>query len=1109
MKLERNLISIIPQESNQLYSPNYLNVKKNKKNKFKKSLSDILIMPNTYNDTNINSNIYNNIDNYHLNNKKFKNNKTGSNIKPIKSKINLPPIISNINNNINKNKINNSKNKNAHILLLNNALDAKSIDMPRNSLNVFNNIQPLDNRKFKNRKKIKKNKSHLNIYNINLNNNISNNQKAQNNIYMNLAFQNNHNFDNIYGGNYYKNNDSIYMLNRNININSPFPNSIYFNNDKIRNMYLNKNYLNLLKPINLKKSKIKSLIKKKSFHNVFFKWKKNFSFEDYIINDYASYLELLIKNDIRALCKFLTKNERAKNIGPGNKISNNKSSILIHNFPSLEKIISNIEQNRMDINNNSNMLSNSFEIQNFNKNLFIDFYKNKGIPKKSKRTININKKNEILKKGEILENISDNRTYNVDDSNNFINSKRNNLFNNVPQMKKNLKSLENDSTGGNDEKIKNINDNKALQPNNNSFSNNKNIKKTGINLIKSFERINTNDYDKYNNKKKYNNKEANKDIFNDDINNVNNNTDSNFKIINKKFRRIKTQIFEDNNFNLNIDNNIDKDIDINTSCNTTNNDFNIYNNRKMERKDTENYMKSNLKKKAKSKFFVNNKDKEGLNDISLNEGKKVGINGYNSKKIEISRNRLSDIFNAYKKNSKPRKSVDYIYIKDVKTTNKILGVRFNKKLNSWCNKYNIIINRNLRTKRYRKSIISSKGKKKNKIQKNKKKSLSEEKEKSDNDNDNDKISEDENENIISNKDLDNIIIEKEKPKIQVKSSKKLYQFNKELDFLNKIPTKTKEEIEKEEEIHKKHESQAIKFLIQNQKNNLTIKKEKRPKIKFSFFIDKDKLKRIRSNKKENEKEKDIENKSKAGRLTPKRRSLQIFNSETYLSKILKNQLVFDNSYLYRIEKKKKRYKEFDNILSLIPDEEKDNIIIHPNKDKNNKKNKNRKENKSRKESRKNLNKGKIVEEDSNKEEDSFSSSKSEKLSRFKRRKKFKIVVRKNIISKLMDNDIESDKELLKEEDESEIRERKLMEKLYNFFEKIQKLKNSDNKSEVDDFITEELERNGFNERRQRILRLNNFIEDINYYREIDKLLKPKMKYLSPICFSYPSISKKK
>ena len=109
----------------------------------------------------------------------------------------------------------------------------------------------------------------------------------------------------------------------------------------------------------------------------------------------------------------------------------------------------------------------------------------------------------------------------------------------------------------------------------------------------------------------------------------------------------------------------------------------------------------------------------------------------------------------------------------------------------------------------------------------------------------------------------------------------------------------------------------------------------------------------------------------------------------------------------------------------------------------------------------------------------------------------------------MDNDIESDKELLKEEDESEIRERKLMEKLYNFFEKIQKLKNSDNKSEVDDFITEELERNGFNERRQRILRLNNFIEDINYYREIDKLLKPKMKYLSPICFSYPSISKKK
>ena len=109
----------------------------------------------------------------------------------------------------------------------------------------------------------------------------------------------------------------------------------------------------------------------------------------------------------------------------------------------------------------------------------------------------------------------------------------------------------------------------------------------------------------------------------------------------------------------------------------------------------------------------------------------------------------------------------------------------------------------------------------------------------------------------------------------------------------------------------------------------------------------------------------------------------------------------------------------------------------------------------------------------------------------------------------MHNYEEETVEKVKEEDEDEIKERKLMQKLYNFFEKIQKLKNCEDKNEVDHFIKEELDRNGFNERRQRILRLNSFMDDINYYRDIEKLIKPKIKYLSPISFSSNSSSKNK
>ena len=111
----------------------------NKKVKFLKSLSEVLISPH-YNDNN---------------EKTLKNNKSDAKINS--SKIFLP-------------KIKTNKNYKNHIILLNNAFNSQTINNSKLSSNCFISKKPLESKKFKTKKIMKKNKSNLNIYNICLKN---------------------------------------------------------------------------------------------------------------------------------------------------------------------------------------------------------------------------------------------------------------------------------------------------------------------------------------------------------------------------------------------------------------------------------------------------------------------------------------------------------------------------------------------------------------------------------------------------------------------------------------------------------------------------------------------------------------------------------------------------------------------------------------------------------------------------------------------------------------------------------------------------------------------------------------------------------------------------
>ena len=1157
----------------------------------------------------------------------YKHNKNKINLKLKKQNINLPLISSN-------------NNQKKNVLLLNNIFTTKTIFSPKSFSNAFVSRKPLEsNKKSKNIKiKMNKNKSLLNIYNIRLKNDFQENYIRPFNIkFYNLVNNKksfNSNLNDLYTNyldNYNKNIISIYMNNKSkeineYNITSPVRTILNFNNEKIKNSYkispLNENkYSSIIE----EKRKIKKLIKKFIFHNVFFKWRKNYySLEDYLMNDYSNYLILLIKNDIKELCEFLkinssaitnkhknkknesktsnineNKNEKKnlnkfsnkdenKNINENEngKLKRNKSSIISREFSSLYKIINNIEENKMNLSDNMNF-SNSFEIINF-RNLFYKYLKKeyKNILKEN----NISSK-EIEKIDEVDENDSymhesDGKNSNIND---IINRENKKVFNKLSKIKMKLKFLNSKYEAENNikadtENIDDIKFLKSFQKNFNSLSDdNKKInRKIGTNppmpLIKEYQRSKH-----FNRKIHYKDKNNNGTINlkknigskndNDKDNKKNNNNIENNSIIDentlslhkgrmklkkiKKLRRLNTQIIysnHHNDFNLKIENNLKRRNSYLSNCSETssiyfdnndNNDIGIDNSilskEKNKNKNISEQKRKN-KKKKKSKFWKkkldnvkdnnkeNNENENNFNDIYqriLKSKKNKGNRKIDN--IRIRRNKLNYIFNSYKKNFKERKSVDYIYIKDdddyINNNNNyflenifVNKIRFNKRHKSWSNKNKKEVNNNImknhifknihynRSNKYIRSRVKNhvttrimninKGKKKNKKNKNKnnmeigheiEKDFKEEDNKINIENVNENDDDNNNDNNYFN---ENII----KPK---KSSKMIYQFNKELDFLNNIPTKTKEQLEKEEEIKKKHIEDARNILMEKQRENLVIKKEKRKR--YSIISSK-KLQIYRPAKEKIE--------SKTPPATPKKIRTQISNSETYLSNILKKQLIFNNSYLYSIKKKKSKiYKDIDGVLSLIPQEEKDNIIIQEIKDKN--KYKKRINGKSNKDLE-NLSSNKdLIEEEESKEENESNSSYVNNNNRIRRKRRNIGFSKKGAIYRFLHEYEEENIEKVKEEDEEEIKEKKLMQKLYNFFEKIQKMKNCEDKNEVDHFIKEELDRNGFNERRERILRLNSFMDDINYYRDIERLIKPKIKYLSPISFSSNSSSKNK
>ena len=233
-----------------------------------------------------------------------------------------------------------------------------------------------------------------------------------------------------------------------------------------------------------------------------------------------------------------------------------------------------------------------------------------------------------------------------------------------------------------------------------------------------------------------------------------------------------------------------------------------------------------------------------------------------------------------------------------------------------------------------------------------------------------------------------------------------------------------------------------------------------------------------------------------------------------MSNLLKQQLKYDNINLVQNKEKPKIFKNINDGITVISEEERENIIVQKMKESNtinisqNKKN-NLNSNISESNNISKITLKKINEEVSNDEdEETFSSFIYTKTNKYIKRKKGKILVKKGILNKFLHSHDEKNNSNRKEESEQEMKEKMLMEKLNKFFGKIQKMKNSNDKKEVDDFINEEIEKRGIMERRQRFLRIKYFIDDINYIRNYDKYLKSKIKYLSPLCFSSPSVFKK-
>ena len=83
----------------------------------------------------------------------------------------------------------------------------------------------------------------------------------------------------------------------------------------------------------------------------------------------------------------------------------------------------------------------------------------------------------------------------------------------------------------------------------------------------------------------------------------------------------------------------------------------------------------------------------------------------------------------------------------------------------------------------------------------------------------------------------------------------------------------------------------------------------------------------------------------------------------------------------------------------------------------------------------------------------------------------------------------------------------LEKKINDFFMKIQKLKN-DNKdlADLEFLMNDELIKNSETDRKLNSRRLNDFIEKIDNNRQLDRTIRPKFYFLSPIKFSTKDLS---
>ena len=1103
MKLERELISISPKESNYLYSPNYLN--RNKK-PFLKSLSEILTIPN-----NIGTN---------ANSIEVKKNKK---IKILNTKkINLPKIESYFTN---------------HILLLNNALNSQPEDTHKTLSGVFSSKKPLESKQLKNKISLKKNKSNLNIYNIHLEKEIP---TIFNIRYYNLnkikpKNINTFGIDTNYLDNYNKNINLIYSKNKNkkifiqeYNIYSPYKTRFKFNNDTISNLYKNKDKedTDIYRSINKEKSRIKKLIKKRIFHNVFFRWRKNYySFEDNkkILNDYLEYLKLSIKNDIKILFKFLVENKKQKinqkeNIQSkqNNEFKRNKSSVFVDKLPSYNRIIDNIEQNKNDINNLIKI--NSLEINKFRKDYNY-------IMKRPHNYTNEIEKIEEAEENESYINSLDKNYNNFDltDDKLFNLIKSKNSFRNIDNIYKQKNIIKRNSNINTNAKENSINFSQQNYPCDNQKE--KIDKKVNTSfLVESFhnEYINSNRNNNKNNEINTNNNnlyyKTNIDfnyIFNNNNNDITNIT--NYNNLSSKT--------EDDNILLNdIYHTLNKFkfIHKEEKCNNNNNKEdkkNKISEKNVLKNDSKEEIKINISQnKIKQDDIIENEKSENKSDIkddsNTNEDIYFNNNNNNNKFIDLKRNSLNNT-NSNNKIFRERKSVDYIFIKDSGSINPFFDeidlskFKFNNQDtkndvnninpvnsnndnndkngnndNNDNNEDNDIETEPKKNKKKNKNKKSKKNKKKkNKTEKDKEENLeSQIKDKEEEKNVIEIATDFRNEHIYSHNNENYEYFKNNK------TNKKIYRFNKELVFLNKYQSKTKEEMEKEKKIKEKHELEARKYIMQKNLKNLIKRRDRRS----LFCPNKDILKDLNT---------EDTKFNKTLPLSFRRRKTQELNSGKYISKLLRDKLLFDNS----IKKiKKPKIYNLKNILSLIPKKGKEKIFIQKIKD-------NLHENAVNISFNTNIGKNTIynIDDDVNRnEEQNITSISSKKSSKFVLKSKSIFSVKKGAVSKFL-SQREKNKEIIKNKISIDVKESKKSDNLNNFFDRIKFYKNCGDKNIIDEFINEEIDKNGINEKRERFLRLNFFIEDINYLRNAHKIIKPKMKFLSPLCFSSPSIFKKK